>query len=416
MHTNAVKTIDAVTVLSDEVLAGLERETAEARGLPNEAFTTQAFLILEYQTLFKRSWVFAGRASAIAQPGDVEPINVAGSSLFMMRDADQKIRVFHNVCPHRGARLVIESLRGTPSLTCPYHAWAFDLNGELKGRPHFHGPGQHDLGNADGGNASERVCLFEVRSALWQDWVFVNLDGVAQSFDDYIEPVRSHLDGWDLAQFQFAYHDRFEFRCNWKLAVENFSDYYHNFKVHPSMVGAAYVAEESGPAHPAGVHLSLLSVMNGADQMFSTKVVGGLPALSDLADEKRLSQPAAIVFPNTAMVVSPAYMEFVHFEPVDPGRCIMHMLFYFIGDAARAPQYEEERQLAYAEFETINGEDEGICLRLQEGRTCDAYDGGRLAPYWDASTAHFHRQVAHAILAQGAFARALENNTITAVC
>ena len=405
MNTSALRDTDAIALLSDEVLAGLSRETTKVRGLPNDAFTTQAFLSLEHKTLFKRSWIFAGRASGIADPGDVEPVDVAGSSLFMVRESDDRIRVFHNVCPHRGARLVIESLRGTPALTCPYHAWTFDLNGDLRGRPHFDGPGRHDRGNTEGEHAKDHVCLFEVRSALWHDWVFVNLDGVAQSFNDYIEPIRSHLDGWDLAQFRFAYHDRFEFRCNWKLAVENFSDYYHNFKVHPSMVGAAYVPEESGPAHPAGIHLSLLSMMTGSDQMFSKSTVGGLPTLSGLTDEKRLTQPAAIVFPNTAVVVSPAYMQFVYFEPVDPGRCIMHLLFYFVGEAARAPEYEMSRQLAYAEFETINGEDEGICLRLQEGRSCDAYDGGRLAPYWDASTAHFHRQVAEAILGRGTFAR-----------
>ena len=268
MNTNVASfTDEAISVLSDEVLEGLGRDTAEVRGLPNEAFTTDAFLSLEYRTLFKRSWVFAGRASAIANPGDVEPVEIAGSSLFMVRDTDQKIRVFHNVCPHRGARLVIESMQGAPSLTCPYHAWSYELDGDLKGRPHFHGPNQHDRGNAEGENAMDRVCLFEVRSSLWHDWVFVNLDGVAQPFDDYLAPIHSHLDGWDLSQFRFARHDRFEFRCNWKLAAENFSDYYHNFKVHPDMVGAAFVAEKSGPAHPAGVHLSLLSIMSASEQM-----------------------------------------------------------------------------------------------------------------------------------------------------
>ena len=79
MNTNAERVADeAIAVLSDEVLAGLGRDTAEVRGLPNEAFTTQAFLSLEYRTLFKRSWVFAGRASAIAAPGDVEPVDVGG--------------------------------------------------------------------------------------------------------------------------------------------------------------------------------------------------------------------------------------------------------------------------------------------------------------------------------------------------
>ena len=403
---NASLADQAVAVLSDEVLDGLNRDTALVRGLPNAAFTTEAFLDLEYQTLFKRSWVFAGRASAVTNRGDVEPVEVAGSSLFMVRGSAQEIRVFHNVCPHRGARLVVESLQETASLTCPYHAWSYELDGNLKGRPHFHGPERHDRTSNGGETSDDRVCLFEVRSAVWHDWVFVNLEGAAQAFEDYIAPIQSHLDGWDLSQFSYAYHDQFEFRCNWKLAVENFSDYYHNFKVHPDMVGAAYVPEKSGPTHPAGMHLSLLSTLTGADQMFSRVKMDALPTLSGLSDDKRTTQPAAVIFPNTGMVISPAHMQFVYFEPIDAGRSIMHLWFYFVGDAADAPRYEKSRQFTYTEFETINKEDEGICLRLQEGRNCDAYNGGRLAPYWDASTAHFHRQVADAILAQGAFARA----------
>ena len=60
---------------------------------------------------------------------------------------------------------------------------------------------------------------------------------------------------------------------------------------------------------------------------------------------------------------------------------------------------------AAEEWANINGEDEGVCRRMQEGRRCDAYDGGRLAPYWDVGTAHFHRQIANAILAKEGFAR-----------
>ena len=398
---------DAYAVLSEEVLDGLSRDTALVRGLPNAAFTTQAFLSLEYETLFKRSWVFAGRAGEVANCGDVKPVEVAGSSLFLVRGADHEIRVFHNVCPHRGARLVTESLQETSTLTCPYHAWSYDLDGHLKGRPHYHGPDQHDRGNhhAPRSPGENRVCLFEVRSVVWHDWVFVNLDRAAQSFDDYLATIRSHFEGWDLSQFCYAYHDQFEFRCNWKLATENFTDYYHNFKVHPNTVGAGFVAADSGPAHPEGVHLSLLSTLTGPDQLFSPLIVSGLPTLSGITQDRMLTQPAAILFPNTGLVISPEKLQFVYFEPVDPANCIMHLWFYFVGDAAEAPEHEKSRQLIYTEFENVNQEDAGICRRLQEGRSCDAYDGGRLAPYWDASTAHFHRQIADAILGQGAFAR-----------
>ena len=142
---------------------------------------------------FKRSWVFASRVGQVEKRGDVEP-------------------------------------RETPALTCPYHAWSFDLDGSLKGRPHYHGPDRHDQGNG-ASPFGYAVCLFEVRSAVWHDWVFVNLDGAAQDFDAYRQPLSAHFDGWDLSQFRYAHHEKFKLRCNWKLAVENFCDTYHVFKI-----------------------------------------------------------------------------------------------------------------------------------------------------------------------------------------
>ena len=401
MHEDSTAVVNnALTVLSPEVLEGLSRETGSARGLPNAAFNSDEFLALEYQRLFKRSWVFAGRASELASKGDVKPVEVAARASFMVRGADEKIRVFHNVCPHRGARLVVESLQATSGFTCPYHAWSYALDGKLEGRPHFYGPDHHDRANGN-----HDVCLFEVRSHTWHDWVFVNLDGQACSFDEYMAPAVSRFEGFDLSQFRYACYDRFEFRCNWKLAAENFSDTYHVFKVHPGL-DDTYAQVDRSTAYPDGVHMFMLNTLPEPGHLFSPVKVRGLPNLTGVPKERQLAQPAAILFPNVGMVVSPANLQFTYFEPVSADRCIMHLWFYFVGEGAEGPEHEEARQLIVADFRKINVEDEGICLRLQQGRQCDAYDGGRLAPYWDAGTAHYHRQVADAILGRGAFARA----------
>ena len=391
----------AYAAVSDEIVEALGRETEFARGLPNEAFTTQGFLDLENEYVFSRSWVFAGPASDVPDRGDVKPMAVAGRSLFMARGQDDEIRVFQNVCPHRGTRLVTDVMRRTSVLTCPYHAWSYGLDGHLKGRPHYHGPGKHDRGN-NGGN--DRVCLFAVRSATWHDWVFVNLDGKAPPFEEYMAPVISRFECWDLTKFRFAHHDTFEFGCNWKLAVENFCDTYHVFKVHPAL-DQVYVPEDRSSAYPDGVHMLISNTLTGPYRLFSPITFSGLPSLPGLAEDLMVAQHAANLFPNVTMVISPGNLQFVMFEPVGASRCIMHMWFYFVGDAAEAPEHEKARQIVYADFATINAEDEGICRRLQEGRSCDAYDGGRLAPYWDDGTAHFHRQIADAIRGEGAFQR-----------
>ena len=150
--------------------------------------------------------------------------------MILVKDQHDQLRVFHNVCPHRGARLVTEDTHVCAALVCPYHAWSYELDGRLRGRPHYHGPENHDTaGDTD-------VSLFEVRSAVWHDWLFVNLDGLALSFEDYIAPVIDEFAGFDVTQYQRSdLQMAFEFKCNWKLAFENFCDFYHVFKLHPAL-------------------------------------------------------------------------------------------------------------------------------------------------------------------------------------
>ena len=110
----------------------IQGPTEHARGLPNEAYGSEAVHRLEQRRLFARTWCFAGRASSVPAIGDVAPVEVAGLPLFMARGTDGEVRVFHNVCPHRGARLVPKCQRAKRSLVCPYHAWTYELDGRLK--------------------------------------------------------------------------------------------------------------------------------------------------------------------------------------------------------------------------------------------------------------------------------------------
>ena len=398
--TNPIQ--NGYAAVSDQVLAGLDRETELARGLPNEAFTGEAFLDLERKHLFARSWTFAGPASDVPNRGDVAPVEVAGRSLFLVRDADDEVRVFHNVCPHRGARLVTEPLQGTPGLTCPYHAWSYGLDGNLKGRPHYHGPEKHDRPNG----SNDRVCLFEARSARWHDWVFVNLDGQAPAFDDWIAPAaRRYDEAFQLAAFRRAHHASFEFHCNWKLAVENFCDNYHVFKIHPAL-HALQDPTDRHPMYPDGQHMFSKFTIGAPGRGITVDPDGPmLPALSGLTPELESNSPFLNLFPNTTMAIFPSNIAFVMFEPVRPDHCIMHMWFYFVGDAAQSEQHQTAREKTYEDWTNLNAEDGGICQRLQQGRSCDDYDGGRLSPYWDTGTIHFHRQVAHAVRGLGDFAR-----------
>ncbi len=386
--------------VSDEVLARLSRETEEARGLPNAAFTDPGFHDLERTRLFPRSWVFAAPASAVPDSGDVLPVEVAGHPVVIVRGSDGAVRVFHNVCPHRGARLVTERRCAAVTLTCPYHAWSYSLDGALKGRPHYHGHGRHQTGPADAD-----VRLFEVPSRTWHDWVFVNLDGAAEPFESFIGPVEEHFAGYDIAQFRRSQRTMaVPFACNWKLAVENYCDFYHVFLVHPALHDAMS-GQTRQSMWTGGRHLLNGYAFSGngiADEGEGLE----LPVQRGLTPALAQSTRYAVLFPNFAVNVYPESVQAVLFEPKAHDRTVMHMWFYYVGEAADAADHDAARGRLYDDWARLNAEDEGICRRLQEGRACDAYDGGRMAPHWDRGTIHFHRQVALAVRHEGAFAAA----------
>ena len=143
------------------------------KGLPNRFYTTREDFLLERERIFSSMWTCIGFASDNAEAGDAVPLDFMELPLLILRGEDHQLRVFHNVCPHRGHILVSEAGRMKKMLRCPYHSWTFQLDGKLANTPHIGGVGVRELENFD------PTChgMREIRSEVWNDLVFINLDG-----------------------------------------------------------------------------------------------------------------------------------------------------------------------------------------------------------------------------------------------
>ena len=206
---------------------------ADAAGLPNFAYTSDWFFAIERKTVFGRNWCCAGFASDAPEPGDVRPFSFLDVPLLLVRGED-RLRVFHNVCSHRGATLVETACKVRGAIRCPYHSWAYDLCGRLRATPSIGGPNVNSLP----GFSKAEHGLKEVSSAVWHDLVFINLSEDPAPFEDFIRPLESRWKKYDLSLFRGpAAGSRFEIEltANWKLAVENTSESYHLPWVHPGL-------------------------------------------------------------------------------------------------------------------------------------------------------------------------------------
>ena len=216
--------------LDQSDFAAVCKSTGDARGLPNYAYTSEEFFALEQQQLFANTWTCIGNACSLPEPGDLQPVGFLGEPLLMLRNKAGQIKVFHNVCSHRGNELVWQACNTATTIQCPYHAWAYDLDGKLLSTPHIGGTGIHQIDSLERGKNGLRP----VRSAVWMDLVFVNLSENAPDFASFIAPLQHRLDRFASAE-QFAAlkpaadHGRYtiDFAGNWKLCVENYLESYH---------------------------------------------------------------------------------------------------------------------------------------------------------------------------------------------
>ena len=300
------------------------------------------------------------------------PVTVAGQPVLLVRDADQQVRAFHNVCRHRCLKLVDQPRNVGRVIRCPYHAWTYGLDGTLHIAPYFGGrepravPPGFDRGQHG---------LVPVRSATWHDWIFVNLNGAAPPLEEFVAPLQSRLEGVDLCEIHHVVTiDLGEVAANWKLLIENFIEPYHVQFVHPT------TTEQPLTDHYTVNELDCLGC--GVD-------VSG-PATRDdtlSADSRFLT-----LFPNFVFGLYLPDQIGVHLDvPLAPGRTHQRRAIYTFGtEPASAERADDLARL----WRDVHGEDHAICERLQQGRASDAAAaGGVLSPVWEDSVRSFQEAV-----------------------
>jgi choline monooxygenase len=361
--------------------------------LPAAAYTDPAVLDRELRDIFGRRWVWAGFEHWVAEPGMSRPVTAAGRPLLLARDKDGTLRVFHNLCRHRG--IVLSEEPSTRSrLRCPYHYWTFNLDGSLCGTPYWDRTKQSGPDEP----TREQLGLLPVHHTVWAGMVFVHLGGPAAPPDETLKPLAERWAPYDLADLHLVEERTYQIEANWKLVVENFLDFYHLPFVHPQVGPAAVLLDIDdevlapdiiGGTYPRGAE-SKASGQAG-------KTAGTpLPLMGDIPAERRGRQDIFCVFPNTLLFIEPDFFQVIAFEPIAADRTAEHMAVFTAG-AAADPVYAAAREnLARVLFE-VNEQDLPVLARLQRGRRSPAADRNHLVPAWDQIGARFQDLVAEAL-------------------
>lgn len=188
--------------------------------LPSVWYHDREIHEMERTRVFHRGWNFVCHRNEVANPGDYAAMDICGESVAVVRGRDGELRGFFNVCQHRGHKLLTGRGSLRASIVCPYHAWSYGLDGELRAAR-----GSDKMPGFD----KSEFCLNRVRIEEYGGFVFANADAGAKPLSEQMPGLDAAMAEWypDLDNLEFHSRTDFEIAANWKVVVENAIEGYH---------------------------------------------------------------------------------------------------------------------------------------------------------------------------------------------
>ena len=348
------------------------------RTLPAPAYTSASILDWELDHFFHAGWSCVGRDTDLPDAGDQRAFTVGGQGLLMVRDGDGTLRCFYNVCRHRAHELMpIGNSRHHNFIRCPYHAWAYRLDGSLRATPNF-----EDLPDDD----PVRSGLVTVAVANWHGWIFVNPTRDAADVVTFVDDLEDLVHPYAPEGLVSIDKHSYEVRANWKVIVENYHECLHCPSIHPQLVKLS--ASDSGTTcEPRGMWAGGTMELRDKVETMSLTGKGGrpLPGISEagLRDVVYVS-----LFPNLLLSMHPDYVMTHRLEPLAPDRTFVECEWLSL------PETRDEQSLGPAVdfWDITNKQDWSACESVQRGVGSPAYRPGPLG-YQEGSVAHFVEMV-----------------------
>jgi len=338
----------------------------QSTALPPGLYHNDEIFALERRKLFAKGWLCPGLAAEIAKPGDYLTFSIDDQPIFTIRGEDGAIRSFSNVCLHRMMRL-IDGRGNCPRIMCPYHAWTYGIDGRLIGAPHM---------KESPGFEARALGLPEIRTEIWEGWIYVTLDPEAESVANLLRPLQGIVAPYAMAGYVPVAAQDHVWATNWKLLTENFMEGYHLPVAHRKTVGAWFPAEETEfpkESHPGFTWQTFTKDENATYGRAH-------PANDRLEGRWRFTSVMPTVFPTHMYVLAPDHLWYLSLRPKSIGE--VHVRF----GAALAPEVMSSLNdpKSFVDelvgfFDRVNDEDKGIVEGLYEGTAAPLARPGRLS-------------------------------------
>ncbi len=368
--------------LSDSVLRILSqleasnKDVEEAITLPPEAYNSEDWFEFEKRAVWDRDWICVGHTGLVPERGDYVSITINNDPLLVLRDKEDNIRVMSAACPHRGT--VIGEDRGNVknSFACPMHAWTFDLSGTLINAPEMEPHASIEELRKD-------HCLANIRTELWNGFIFINLDGEAKPLTPRLKRLSAEVANHHLDEMGAVPTIDWEDNpWNWKYMHENAIEPYHTHYLHKDIHGFAPSklatfdewdeADDGAIYHPTGfVEL---------DGNFTASFKSVYPVIETLTENERKRVMFACVLPNLFFGAVPDGLLYYLILPQGANEIILRVGFLYPKSTLAMPNFYEILPEVVDGLATYNDQDVVANKLVHRGLKSRFAGRGRYAP------------------------------------
>lgn len=338
------------------------------RGLPPWTYYSEDLFALECALLFRRHWQIVGHVNDVPEPGDYMCLDLVGERALVIRGEEGELRAFHNLCRHRGSRVVAQARgRCENAIVCPFHGWSYQLDGRLRSPAH-----PDTLPPLD----PVQYGLKPLEMEIWNGLVFVRFEsGDQPSVKALMARYAPELEPHRMAQMKPDGNgiSAVTLDVNWKAVRDVDNEGYHVARAHPSLqqlYGGGYHDEP----FEHGVGRSVGKLRGELASLWSVRhYQGALPDMQHLPDERRRTWYYYGLFPNTVIFVYPDSMGYYAEQPLSVGQTIQRGAVYAYEDESR--ETRAARYLSGRIDRTTYWEDVELIQWTYEAMRSSAFDG-----------------------------------------
>jgi phenylpropionate dioxygenase-like ring-hydroxylating dioxygenase large terminal subunit len=352
--------------------------------LPAGRYTDQRFWDLEQKFFWPKRWVCAGREEQVQRPGDYLQFQKLGRDIVIVRGENGDLRAFYNTCQHRGGPLVGESCGRIKRLTCAYHAWSYNLQGDLVSIP-----GEREFPGLDKRTKS----LKQVRVECWGGWIFVNEDPDAEPLLDYLDPLPDEMAMMQGENLRLVYEYSFEVPCNWKVNSDAFLEVYHIKTIHPQTIAPMVDTDATVmEMYRNGHGLFAMPYKGGMSDPYRDRAanVESPPQAGESDDLREFASLTYVAFPNfhAPLTLDGYHILLMWPISIDRTELQVYQLASDWGEGPAPAYWDESRQ----GLEKVIAEDVALFGKLQRSLGEHGVSSTPLG-YLERRIHHFHMQI-----------------------